>query len=377
MACAHSYHCAASLIFRSDTGPRLGQILTLESPQSSWLGTELRVSSCSLNLRNHVPVSRRRPLAVTVSVSLPTAKPEHASPGQKFPKWSSKAIKSFAMSELEARKLKYPTTGTEALLMGVLIEGYQALLLGPLRDESKKDITLECLKPYFGQQFENNREQSKHSMQTTTQKHSQHAPIPKHSQPDKNPAHTHFKNNIHIAPNQTRNDKLRTEATQLRERNVIQQNGECRVKHNTGVLVGIIESGSHTAWDLVFPKPTLFLTYQWALGTNLAAKFLRANGISLLKVQDESVKLLGKGDLFFFSPEHPPLTDEAQRALDWAVDRKIKSGDDGEMTTAHILLGIWSEAGSPGHKILSTLGFNDEKAGELESLISKPGCTDD
>lgn len=27
------------------------------------------------------------------------------------------------MSELEARKLKYPTTGTEALLMGVLIEG--------------------------------------------------------------------------------------------------------------------------------------------------------------------------------------------------------------------------------------------------------------
>jgi len=53
---------------------------------------------------------------------------------------------------------------------------------------------------------------------------------------------------------------------------------------------------------------------------------LRANGITLLKVQDETVKLLGKGDLFFFSPEHPPLTDEAQRALDWAVDRKIKSG---------------------------------------------------
>lgn len=27
------------------------------------------------------------------------------------------------MGELEARKLKYPTTGTEALLMGILIEG--------------------------------------------------------------------------------------------------------------------------------------------------------------------------------------------------------------------------------------------------------------
>lgn len=38
-------------------------------------------------------------------------------------RWSSRAIKSFAMGELEARKLKYPTTGTEAILMGILIEG--------------------------------------------------------------------------------------------------------------------------------------------------------------------------------------------------------------------------------------------------------------
>lgn len=38
-------------------------------------------------------------------------------------RWSGKAIKSYAMGELEARKLKYPTTGTEALLMGILIEG--------------------------------------------------------------------------------------------------------------------------------------------------------------------------------------------------------------------------------------------------------------
>lgn len=27
------------------------------------------------------------------------------------------------MAELEARKLKYPNTGTEALLMGILVEG--------------------------------------------------------------------------------------------------------------------------------------------------------------------------------------------------------------------------------------------------------------
>jgi hypothetical protein len=38
-------------------------------------------------------------------------------------RWSRTAIKSFAMGELEARKLKYPTTGTEAILMGILIEG--------------------------------------------------------------------------------------------------------------------------------------------------------------------------------------------------------------------------------------------------------------
>lgn len=61
-------------------------------------------------------------------------------------------------------------------------------------------------------------------------------------------------------------------------------------------------------------------------GTSLAAKFLRANGITLFKVRDEIVNLLGKSDLYFFSPEHPPLTEPAQRALDWAVDQKLKSG---------------------------------------------------
>lgn len=38
------------------------------------------------------------------------------------------------------------------------------------------------------------------------------------------------------------------------------------------------------------------------------------------------MKLLGKSDMYFFSPEHPPLTEPAQRALDWAVDQKLKSG---------------------------------------------------
>ncbi|KAG6415640.1 hypothetical protein SASPL_123053 [Salvia splendens] len=43
-------------------------------------------------------------------------------------KWSARSIKSFAMGELEARKLKYPNTGTEALLMGILVEGLPAIV---------------------------------------------------------------------------------------------------------------------------------------------------------------------------------------------------------------------------------------------------------
>lgn len=43
-------------------------------------------------------------------------------------RWSLKAIKSFAMAELEARKLNTKGTGTEALLLGILLEGQ---LFGP------------------------------------------------------------------------------------------------------------------------------------------------------------------------------------------------------------------------------------------------------
>jgi hypothetical protein len=63
-----------------------------------------------------------------------------------------------------------------------------------------------------------------------------------------------------------------------------------------------------------------------AAGTSLASKFLRANGITLFKVRDETLKLRGKAEMYFFSPEHPPLTEAAQRALDWAVDHKLKAG---------------------------------------------------
>lgn len=82
---------------------------------------------------------------------------------------------------------------------------------------------------------------------------------------------------------------------------------------------------------LIWLQVFLFLA-----GTSLAAKFLRANGITLFKVREETVNLLGKSDLYFFSPEHPPLTEPAQRALDWAVDEKIKSG-----SVQYLFLDCW------------------------------------
>lgn len=62
-------------------------------------------------------------------------------------------------------------------------------------------------------------------------------------------------------------------------------------------------------------------------GTSGAAKLLRANGINLLKVREEAANVLGKSEMFYFSPMHPPLTEAAQRALDWAASEKLKSGN--------------------------------------------------
>lgn len=61
-------------------------------------------------------------------------------------------------------------------------------------------------------------------------------------------------------------------------------------------------------------------------GTSLAAKALRESGVTLFKVRDETVKLLGQSDIYIFSPEYPPLTKPARKALEWAVDEKLKSG---------------------------------------------------
>ncbi|CAN6712769.1 unnamed protein product [Malus baccata var. baccata] len=51
-------------------------------------------------------------------------------------------------------------------------------------------------------------------------------------------------------------------------------------------------------------------------------------------------------------------------------------GDSREITTSYLLLGIWYEGESLGHKIMAGLGFNEEKAKELESSSTKPGFID-
>ena len=38
-------------------------------------------------------------------------------------RWSARAIKALVMGELEAHKLCYRQTGTESLLLGILVEG--------------------------------------------------------------------------------------------------------------------------------------------------------------------------------------------------------------------------------------------------------------
>ncbi|GMP24206.1 hypothetical protein CsSME_00001550 [Camellia sinensis var. sinensis] len=48
----------------------------------------------------------------------------------------------------------------------------------------------------------------------------------------------------------------------------------------------------------------------------------------------------------------------------------ILKSENGEITTTHLLLGIWSEKESAGHKIMAALGFDDEKAKEIAKSVS-------
>ncbi|RYQ92742.1 hypothetical protein Ahy_B09g098956 isoform D [Arachis hypogaea] len=95
---------------------------------------------------------------------------------------------------------------------------------------------------------------------------------------------------------------------------------------NFGILLSAMPYPAVLSQDIVTPSSAEIIIhissiFYWCVGgTSKAAKFLRANGISLFKVPKKIVKLLEKSDLYFFSPEHPPLIEPAQKALDWAVD---------------------------------------------------------
>lgn len=45
-------------------------------------------------------------------------------------------------------------------------------------------------------------------------------------------------------------------------------------------------------------------------------------------------------------------------------------GEAGEITVGHLVLGIWSEKESPGHKVLAALGFDSENAKKLAKIVS-------
>ncbi|KAF7138566.1 hypothetical protein RHSIM_Rhsim07G0100500 [Rhododendron simsii] len=283
--------------------PPLTQFLSLKSLNTSWLGTSKLPPI-------RIPPPEHRPISATALSSLPTAKPERVfSPTEEVPKWSLKAIKSFAMAELEARKLNTKGIGTEALLLGILLEDV------PNNLQNKERSAFPSLKI------------------------------------------------MHIPKN-----------TSLKCWNSRVVTVDPLRGANCGISDPMVLE-SRTALQLT------------SHATNLAANFLWANGITLFKAREEAVKLYaeqkekaiklyGKRNAVT-DREPPPLTESAQRAVDWAFDKKLKSGESGEITPAHLLLGVWSEKESYGYKIMSALGFNDEKAKQLETLISKPGIGDD
>ncbi|GLJ26720.1 hypothetical protein SUGI_0520490 [Cryptomeria japonica] len=109
-------------------------------------------------------------------------------------------------------------------------------------------------------------------------------------------------------------------------------------------------------------------------GSSNAAKFLRANGVNLFTLREKLVQLLGKADYRYMTPRKGvPLTEPAQKALDWAVGEKIKSGKSGELTPTDIVLGIWAQKGSAGERVLAAFGIDDEKLKELESMGEEMG----
>ncbi|KAJ3682601.1 hypothetical protein LUZ60_015174 [Juncus effusus] len=101
--------------------------------------------------------------------------------------------------------------------------------------------------------------------------------------------------------------------------------------------------------------------------TSEAAKYLISKGITLERVKEEIKKRIGELDWREYSDFVIPLTESAQKALDSALALKLDSGE-GEITVGHLILGIWSQKNSTGHKVLKSLGFDRKKAEEMAKI---------
>lgn len=97
------------------TAPSLQSCVSGQPVASGWQDGELNGGKHGIHeLTKQCVLVRRGRRASSkgcVTMSLPQAR------------WSARALKAFGLSEVEAKKLKYPTTGTEALLIGILTEG--------------------------------------------------------------------------------------------------------------------------------------------------------------------------------------------------------------------------------------------------------------
>ncbi|KAJ4780300.1 hypothetical protein LUZ62_064557 [Rhynchospora pubera] len=206
---------------------------------------------------------RRVSTTTVAALALPTSKPERVTSDEKA-RWSARAVKSFALAELQARNMKRPKLGTEGLLLGLLVDGKKKRLV---MAQPRVMFDLNC----FSRASVNGDKPS-------------------------------------------------------------QANG--------------LDPGSSEG-----------------------AKYLREMGITLAKVREETWKIFGELDRRCVTPRIGlPLSDSAQRALDWALDYKLKSGKDGEITIGHLVLGIWSQKESTGHKVLAALGFDSKKAKEFSKI---------
>ncbi|GLJ56608.1 hypothetical protein SUGI_1238970 [Cryptomeria japonica] len=79
-------------------------------------------------------------------------------------------------------------------------------------------------------------------------------------------------------------------------------------------------------------------------GTSLTVKFLRANGFTLSKVREEMISLIGLPSIWDTKVEAEiPVSEDAQKALDLAIEEKIKLGQSDEVTISHMLQVRWAQ----------------------------------